>query len=116
MDMDSGNITPIRDPKIGVVDFGVRIPGYTAIVEGREIPGIMVFERGDKITVNLDRRFSIDVPREVSGSICWMIAQALAIGSGYPHIGAESKVRPFAPKVVGGDGNPDISGGGAWPK
>lgn len=109
------NVTSLYDPEAGVVNFGVRIPGYTAVVEGREIPGMMVFERGDQITVNLDRRFSIDVPRELSGCICWMIANALAIGEGYSHLGAGAKGRPFAPLVMGGDGRPDITGGAAWP-
>ena len=73
------NVTNLRDPDAGVVSFGVPISGYTAVVEGREIPRLMVKERGPSlITICLDRRWEIDVPREHSGSICWMIANALA--------------------------------------
>lgn len=114
---DTTNITRLHDPDAGVVSFGVRIPGYTAVVEGREIPRLMVYERGEReITIMLDRRFAIDVPRELSGYICWMIANALAIGQGYSHLGAETKERPFAPQVSGPHGGPDRSGGGQFPR
>ena len=104
----SDNVTALRDPDAGVVDFGVQIAGYTAIVEGREIPRLMVRERGsDQITIILDRRFGIDVPRELSGCICWMIANALAIGEGYPFLGALTKDHPFAPEVIGPYGPPE---------
>ncbi|QDP67015.1 MAG: hypothetical protein Unbinned3138contig1000_57 [Prokaryotic dsDNA virus sp.] len=114
--MMTDNVTNLHNPEAGVVSFGVRIAGYTAVVDGREIPRLMVYERSDQITITLDRRFEIDVPREHSGSVCWMIANALAIGEGYSHCGAESKSLPFAPQVQGPHGKPDISGGGPWPK
>ena len=101
------NVTNLNKPDAGVVDFGIEIKGYTAIVEGREIPRLMVKERGAvTITVCLDRRWEIDIPREHSGAICWMIANALAIGAGYSHLGAMNKDRPFAPEVIGPYGDP----------
>lgn len=100
-------VVDLHDPEAGVVDFGVAITGYTAIVEGRQIPGLMVKERGKaQITIILDNRWEIDVPREQSGKICWMIANALAIGEGYSHLGALSKNHPFAPSVIGPYGPP----------
>ena len=101
------NVTNLRDPDAGVVSFGVPISGYTAVVEGREIPRLMVKERGPSlITICLDRRWEIDVPREHSGSICWMIANALAIGEGYAFLGSPNKNKPFAPEVIGPHGPP----------
>jgi hypothetical protein len=95
-------VTQLHDKDAGVVDFGVQRSGFTAIVEGREIPRLMVKERGpDKITINLDNRWEIDVPRELSGSICWMVANALAIGEGYAFLGSPNKDKPFAPEVIG---------------
>jgi len=101
------NITPLHNPDSGVVEFGVQRLGFTAIVEGREIPKLRVKERGsDKITINLDDRWEIDVPRELSGQICWMIANALAIGQGYAFLGSPDKNKPFAPEVISiGDGS-----------
>jgi len=109
------NVEHLYDPESGVVKFGVRPAGYTAIVDGYEVNRIRVWERGDQITICLDSRFAIDVPRGLSGAVCWMIANAIAIGSGYSHLGADRPGYPFAPKVVGGDGKPDITGGGAQP-
>lgn len=100
------NITKLHDASAGVVDFGVQRSGYTAIVEGREIPRMMVKERGEMVTVNLDNRWEIDVPRELSASICWMIANALAIGEGYAFLGSPNKDKPFAPEVIGPFGKP----------
>lgn len=98
--MSDDNVTKLHDPEAGVVEFGARLGGHTTIVDGREIPKLTVHERGDdKITILLDRRFGIDVPRELSGCICWMIAQAMAVGGGYSHLGAETKDKPFAPRV-----------------
>ena len=109
-------IVDLYNSEDGVVSFGVRIPGYTAVVEGKEIPQLMVYERVEKeITILLDRRFAIDVPREISHSVCWMIANALAIGEGYPFLGAKTKDKPFAREVVGNNGPPDNTGGGPWP-
>jgi len=95
------NVIPLHDPDEGVVEFGAKRSGYTAIVDGRAIPKLLVRKCGDDlITIQLDRRFEIDVPKELSASICWMIANALAIGEGYSHLGAESKDKPFAPQVL----------------
>ena len=88
-------------PELGVIEFGVQRPGFTAVVEGREIPRLMVREcGGDQITICLDNRFEIDVPRERSAQICWMVANALAIGEGYAFLGSPDKSKPFAREVV----------------
>ena len=95
------NITPLHNPDAGVVEFGVQRTAYTAVVEGREIPRLGVKERGpDKISIFLDNRWAIDVPRELSGAVCWMIANALAIGEGYAFLGSPNKDKPFAPEVI----------------
>jgi hypothetical protein len=94
------NVTQFYDKDAGVVDFGVKRVGYTAVVDGREIPKMMVMERGNEITIQLDGRFGIDVPRILSERVCWMIANALAIGEGYAFLGSPNKDRPFAPEVI----------------
>lgn len=96
------NITDLHGKDAGVVSFGARQLGFSAIVEGREIPKLRVKERGaELITINLDGRWEIDVPRQHSGSICWMIANAMAIGEGYAFLGSANKDKPFAPEVIG---------------
>ncbi|WP_162685481.1 hypothetical protein [Roseovarius amoyensis] len=86
----------------GMVELGPELSGSSVIVEGRLIPRLTARDRGgDEITIVLDGRFSIDIPRERSGQICWMVANAMAIGAGYPSLSADGADRPFAPRIVG---------------
>ena len=80
---------------------GVSTHYLTVVIEGREIPGLMMMDRGEMISLQLDRRFEIDVPIEYAHPVAWMMANALAIGAGYPYLGSPNKDRPFAPEVRG---------------
>ena len=71
----------------------------TVIIEGRGIPGLTMLDEGESVQLILNNRFSIDVPRGRAAQVAWFVAQALAIGSGYSHSGAESRDMPFAPRV-----------------
>lgn len=79
---------------------------HTVVVEGLQIPDMLVREWEDNIEVKVDRRFVyvFDNLRDANHAVN-MAATCYAIGSGYSHIGAKEKGRPFAPKVV------DIGGG-----
>ena len=80
---------------------GVSTHYLTVVIEGREVPGLLMMDRGDRISLQLDRRFEIDVPIECAHPVAWMLANALAIGAGYPYLGSPNKDRPFAPEVRG---------------
>lgn len=69
-------------------------------VDGRIIPRLTGFHDGDKIALVLDHRFSHSFNKDDAYSAAWLIANALAIGEGYSHLGAESKAQPFAPRGV----------------
>lgn len=104
------NITPISEvpvQRLKELLSGPQIIGSHPVVEGREIRQLRVYEEGDQINIILDNRLSIAVPEQLAVSVCWLIANALAIGAGYSHMGAESKDHPFAPKVVGLDNLPN---------
>lgn len=90
---------PTTDQRIEAMR-GVRRSGYTVIVDGREIPRLTMYEVGDQIALCLDNRMAVDFPREIAPQAARIIANALAIGAGYPHLGAMSKDKPFAPAVV----------------
>lgn len=88
----------------------------SVVVDGRVIPRLTVSGSGERLTLVLDGRFGCDgTPGEVAK---WarMIAQALAIGAGYPSLSADAHSRPFAPEVrMIGDPSPAltvIDGGG----
>lgn len=66
-------------------------------VDDRIIPRLTGFKDGDKIALVVDGRFSGSFSKDDAYQAAWLIAQALAIGSGYSHLGASSKDQPFAP-------------------
>jgi hypothetical protein len=66
-------------------------------VDGRIIPRLTGFREGDKIALVVDGRFSASFAEADARQAAWLIAQALAIGEGYSHLGADTKGRPFAP-------------------
>ena len=67
------------------------------MIEGRLIPKLRARDQGDEVSIILDGRFCVDVPKELGRSVAWLVANALAIGQGYAYLGSESKDRPFAP-------------------
>jgi hypothetical protein len=67
------------------------------IIEGRFIPKLGARDEGDEVCIILDGRFAINGPKELGSTVAWLVANALAIGEGYSHLGAETKERPFAP-------------------
>lgn len=72
------------------------------IVEGRMIPLLTGHTEDDQNTwLVVDRRFSISVPNELAHQVAWLLANAIAVASGYTHLGATSKnEKPFAPIVT----------------
>lgn len=70
---------------------------YKVQVDGRIIPRLSGFKDGDKIALVLDGRLSCSFPEEYARQAAWLIANALAIGEGYSHLGALNKDKPFAP-------------------
>jgi hypothetical protein len=72
--------------------------GCGVIIEGRLIPKLHMYDRGDTIEFILDGRFSYEFPKELAWLAGSFAANAMAIGSGYPFLGAESKSQPFAPQ------------------
>lgn len=70
---------------------------YRIVVDGRCIPHLTAFRDGDKIALVVDDRFSHSFNKADAYQAAWLIGNALAVGAGYSHIGAETKEQPFAP-------------------
>lgn len=69
----------------GEVTVGPAAEGYPAVVDGKPVPELTVADTGgDEVTVVLDRRLAVDVPRDRSAEVCWIAANALAVGRGEP--------------------------------
>jgi hypothetical protein len=78
---------------------------WRVVVDGRAIPGLTGYKEGDITWLTVDHRFS--QPFKTSDdahSAAVLIAQAMAIASGYSHLGAETKDQSFAPKATRLDG------------
>lgn len=70
---------------------------HAVVVEGRCIPLLTGALEGANTALIVDGRFSISVPNERAYEVAWLLAQAIAVASGYSHLGAETKDCPFGP-------------------
>lgn len=78
---------------------GAHSLGQSVLVEGRAIPHLAMVDTGAEIDIYVDGRFCVPFPRDLAPSAAWLLGQAIAVASGYKHLGAESKDAPFAPQV-----------------
>lgn len=77
---------------------------WRVIVDGRVIPNLTGYREGpDQTCFVVDDRFGCSVPNEIAHSVAYVIANAMAVGAGYSHLGAVTKDMPFAPAAVGLD-------------
>lgn len=67
------------------------------VLEGKLIPKLTAQREGDNISLCLDNRLSIAVPKEAAYDVAWLVANAMAIGAGYPCFTADRKTEAFAP-------------------
>jgi hypothetical protein len=97
----SDNVTqfpePTKPPEFLVGPF----ERYKVLIEGRVIPGLTAQPHDDAVTLIVDERFGVTFPKAIALDAAWLIAQALAVGSGYSSLSAEIPGRPFAP--IGGE-------------
>lgn len=72
---------------------------YRVVIDGRRIPNLNARPHDDgSVTLVVDGRFAADFPDNNSAyQAARLIANAMAIGAGYPSLNAETKDRPFAP-------------------
>ena len=81
---------------------------YKVVVEGRAIPRLTGYPQDDgRITLIVDGRFMVDFPADLARQAAWLIAQALAVGEGYTHLGGTNKDQPFAPQIAQIGGTPE---------
>jgi len=75
---------------------------FRVILDSRQIPRLTGWREGEQTWLCVDRRFAQPFSsHEEARNAAVLIAQAMAIGAGYSHYGAESKSAPFAPVAVG---------------
>lgn len=76
--------------------------GNAVILEGRVIPNMMMFDRGDEIEFVLENRLAYGFPRDQAWNAASFAAAAMAIGAGFPHHsgGKHFTQREFAPRAM----------------
>lgn len=81
---------------------GPEACGHAVILEGRLIPNVTMFERGDEIEFVLQNRLGFSFPRDLANHAISFAASAMAIGAGFPHYsgGLHYTQREFAVPVV----------------
>lgn len=73
---------------------------YHVVLDGRVIPDMTARRHGDAVSITLDNRLVITVPANLAYQVAHFAADAMAIGAGYSHLGAEARERPFAPQCA----------------
>lgn len=69
------------------------------VVDDRLIPLLTGYREGHNTALVVDGRFTVSIPNEFAYQVAWLLAQAIAVASGYSHLGAANKECPFAPEV-----------------
>lgn len=104
----SDNVTKLPRRDLIAEMKGAELIGNSVIIEGREIPGLAMFDRGDEIEFILDNRVAFGFPKVQAWDAAAFAFAAMAFGAGCDPLNFEP--RPFAKNVVSlGD---DVTGGG----
>jgi len=83
--------------------FGVPLhpSWHKVIIEGRRIPNLLVRKWDENVEVMFDDRLVYIFPDVPTARLaCTLAANAMALASGYPWMGAPNKDMPFAPQVI----------------
>ncbi len=91
-------LPPLTEPPEWIIG---PFESWRVVIDGRMIPRLNAFRQTDgRVTLILDGRFLLDLPSDgIARRVADFVANALAIGAGYPWMGADGKEMPFAPKV-----------------
>jgi hypothetical protein len=94
----SDNVTQLPRRDLIAEMKGPECPGTSVIMEGREVPGMMMFDRGDEIEFIIDHRVAFGFPKAQAWNAAAFAFAAMAFGAGCDPLNFEP--RPFAKKVV----------------
>jgi hypothetical protein len=90
---------PVKDMVSGMI--GPKRTGCAVIIDGRVIPNMVMYDKGDIIEFVIDDRLSFDITRENAYTAASFAAAAMAIGAGFAHPAhMHFTQRPFAPQVM----------------
>lgn len=104
------NVTTLPSRDLIAETRGAELIGNCVKIQGREVPGIVMFDRGDEIEFVVDHRVAFGFPRTQAWDAAAFAFAAMAFGAGCDPLNFEP--RPFAKKVVSFGGVDDPAGQG----
>ena len=88
---DEVTIEEGKPPTLGFESIG-PFHVWKIAIDGYRVPGLTgrVYEETGMLHLCLDERWGIEIPKQYATQVCWLIANALAIGAGYSCFGKDS--------------------------
>lgn len=81
---------------------GCERSGQSVFIEGRLVPNVHMYDKGETIEFVLDDRLVFIFPREQAVAAMTFAAHAMAIGAGHPSLSApHGSSLPYGTPVVG---------------
>ena len=81
---------------------GPQQSGSSVVIDGRLVPNLVMYDRGDEIEFVLDGRLSWSFSRNEAWNAASFAFSAMAIGAGFAHPAHKHFTqRDFAPQVIG---------------
>lgn len=94
-------VTDVRELKqpepVSVI--GPERTGNFVEYDGRIVPHLHCRDLGDHVDIIVDGRFAATFDKMAATQAVYLLAEAMAVASGYSHSGALSKGTPFAPRM-----------------
>lgn len=93
---------PLKGPALlGPVNLGTY---WLVVLDGRVVPHIKVFSRGERFFVSLDDRMGIEATSHLE-ILNWMqlVANAMALSAGYAQFGSNDRHNPYNTMIAGGE-------------
>lgn len=92
------NVTHLPQRDLIAEMKGADLGGNTVIMDGREVPGLVMYDNGDEIEFVLDHRMAVAFPRAQAWNAVALAFAAMAFGAGCDPLNFQP--RPFAKTIV----------------
>lgn len=81
---------------------GPERSGHDVFIEGRLVPNVHMYDKGETIEFVLDERLCFIFPRDAAAHAMCFAAHAMAIGAGHPSLSApHGSALPYGTTVTG---------------
>lgn len=97
-----GDVTELPRRDLIAEMTGPQQSGNSVVIDGRLVPNLVMYDRGEMIEFVLDGRMCFDFPKDIAWLAASFAFTAMAIGAGFAHPAHKHFTqRDFAPQVIG---------------